>query len=75
MEFTLVNIILLVCFFAISFSFGFSIGKHHGKINGLIDGKEIERKYLFSKIPKEVKEQIESEEYEKLLKMIFEDDE
>lgn len=73
MEFTFINVLLIVALVAISILLGSKIGYRKGKIHGINIGRESTREYLFSKMPKEVSSKILNEEYKRLINFLKED--
>lgn len=73
MEFTFMNIVLILALIAISMLLGGKIGYRKGRIHGLLKGKESEREYIFSKIPKEECKKIVEEEYNKVMNILYGD--
>ena len=74
MEFTFVNILLVIALVAISILLGRTIGYKKGRIDGLSIGRESTREYFFKQIPKDVAEKILKKEKSRLMAFINGDD-
>lgn len=71
----MINAILFILAVVCSILLGINIGKRKGYANGWLDGNESANKYWEERVPKEVRDKINNEKYNRLLNLIYMDDE
>ena len=69
------NTILFILAVVCSTLLGINIGKRKGYTNGWLDGNESANKYWEERVPKEVRDRINNEKYNRLLNLIYMSDE
>lgn len=65
------NTILFILAVVCSILLGINIGKRKGYTNGWLDGNESANKYWEERVPKEVRDRINNEKYNRLLNLIY----
>ena len=69
------NTILFILAVVCSILFGINIGKRKGYANGWLDGNKSANNYWEERVPKEVRDKINNEKYNRLLNLIYMSDE
>jgi len=68
-------VILFILAVIFSILLGIDIGKRKGYVSGWLSGHESANKYWEERVPKEVRDKVNNEKYDKLLKLIYMSDE
>lgn len=69
------SVILFILAVIFSILLGINIGKKKGYVNGWLAGNELANKYWEERVPKEVRDRISNDKYNKLLNLIYMSDE
>lgn len=69
------SVILFILAVIFSILLGINIGKKKGYVNGWLDGNKLANKYWEERVPKEVRDKISNDKYNKLLNLIYMSDE
>lgn len=69
------SVILFILAVIFSILLGINIGKKKGYVNGWLQGNESANKYWEERVPKEVRDKISNDKYNKLLNLIYMSDE
>ena len=69
------SVILFILAVIFSILLGINIGKKKGYVNGWLDGNKLANKYWAERVPKEVRDRISNDKYNKLLNLIYMSDE